>query len=234
MTLLMRTLAIGDIHGCLRALDGLLETIRPQSDDLVIALGDYVDRGPDSRGVVWRLLELRSRCRLITLRGNHDQMMLDARGDPAALHGWMLCGGRQALESYATGGGPGRLEDVPESHWRFLEETRPYFETETHLFVHGRVFPDLPLDEQPDYMLYWEKLDETADPHFSGKVMICGHTAQKSGCPRDLGHAVCIDTFVYGSGWLTGLDVGTGRYWQANQRGQTRTGRLGGSDDETE
>jgi serine/threonine protein phosphatase 1 len=59
--------------------------------------------------------------------------------------------------------------------------------------------------------------------------MVCGHTAQKSGLPRDHGHAVCIDTWVYGKGWLTCLDVATGEFWQANQRGQTRAGRLGGA-----
>ena len=56
--------------------------------------------------------------------------------------------------------------------------------------------------------------------------MVCGHTKQRSGRPRNWGHAVCIDTWVYGDGWLTCLDVRTGRYWQANQAGQTRTDYL--------
>ncbi len=224
----MRTLAIGDIHGCLRALDGLLDLVRPQPDDLVVTLGDYIDRGPNSRGVIDRLLELRERCRLVTLCGNHDQMMLEARLGPEPLREWLLCGGRQTLHSYASTGGPGRLDDVPASHWQFLEGLEPYYEAATHFFVHGNVYPALALDEQPTYMLYWEKLTERfTAPHCSGKVMVCGHTAQKSGLPLDLGHAIGIDTFVYGSGWLTCLDVGSGRLWQARQSGERRAGRLG-------
>jgi serine/threonine protein phosphatase 1 len=77
-------------------------------------------------------------------------------------------------------------------------------------------------------MLYWQKLiPRWSAPHCSGKVMVCGHTAQKTGAPLDLGHAVCIDTYVYGSGWLTCLDVQTGELWQARQTGETRTGWLG-------
>jgi serine/threonine protein phosphatase 1 len=225
----MRVLAIGDIHGCLRAFDRLLEIVRAEPEDLLVLLGDYVDRGPDSRGVIDRLLDIRDRYRLVTLRGNHDQMMLDASDDPAqARREWLQCGGQPTLDSYAPAGESGRLEHVPERHWHFLEATLPFYETLTHFFVHGNVDPELPLDEQPAYMLYWEKLTERFSvQHCSGKVMICGHTAQKSGVPLDLGYAVCIDTFVYGTGWLTCLDVATGRLWQARQTGETRTGRLG-------
>ena len=222
----MRTLAIGDIHGCLHALNALLAIVQPQKDDLLIALGDYTDRGPDSRGVIDRLLRLRDECRLICLRGNHDQMMLDARHDPATLWEWLQFGGRETLASYGRDSAA-TLYDIPELHWQFLEVTRPYYETETHIFVHGRLDPDLPLDEQPSYLLYWEKLDRHAPKHCSGKTVICGHTAQRSGVPLDLGHAVCIDTFVYGKGWLTCLDVETRELWQARQTGATRTGRLG-------
>jgi serine/threonine protein phosphatase 1 len=75
-------------------------------------------------------------------------------------------------------------------------------------------------------VLLWEKLHDPL-PHVSGKVMVCGHTKQNSGVPLNLGHAVCIDTGVYEpDGWLTCLDVRTGQYWQANQRGQTLTSRL--------
>jgi serine/threonine protein phosphatase 1 len=220
----MRTLAIGDIHGCLRALDDLLQLVRPQPDDVLVALGDYADRGPESRGVIDRLLEWQTRCRLIALRGNHDVMMLDARDGDNALREWLLCGGRQTLESY----GQGRLEDVPDRHWQFLEATLPFHEIATHFFVHANVYPEMPLDEQPEYMLCWEKLDrQWSVPHCSGKIMICGHSAQKSGVPLDLGHAVCIDTCVYGAGWLTCLDVTSGQLWQARQSGETRIGKLG-------
>jgi serine/threonine protein phosphatase 1 len=223
----MRVLAIGDIHGCRRSLDLLLSLVAPKPDDLLITLGDYVDRGPDSCGVIERLLALRKRHRLILLRGNHEQMMLAARVDDDHFQEWLLCGGRQSLASYPASSPPPRLQDVPERHWRLLEEDCvSYYETDTHFFVHANADADLPLDEQPDYLLYWESLLQEPRPHVSGKVMVCGHTAQRSGLPLDYGHAVCIDTWAYGRGWLTCLDVQTGRLWQANEAGQSRTGWL--------
>src|SRR5262245_4704597 len=96
----MRTLAIGDIHGCLRALDGILDEVAPQADDLVITLGDYIDRGPDSKGVLDRVLELSQRCRCVHLRGNHEVMMLAARESDRHFWEWLSCGGKQALASY--------------------------------------------------------------------------------------------------------------------------------------
>ena len=76
---------------------------------------------------------------------------------------------------------------------------------------------------------WWEQFKDP-EPHESGKIMVCGHTAQKSGRPCSVGHAVCIDTWAHGRGWLTCLDVGSGMYWQANQQGETRKGWLEDSD----
>jgi serine/threonine protein phosphatase 1 len=239
----MRILAIGDIHGCLTAFNTLLDAVSPQPDDQIIALGDYVDRGPDSRGVLDRLIDLYSRGRLVPLLGNHDIMMLEARlGDDL---GWLCFGGKETLQSYGIASDelPPRsrrvrdsdeetdwtselLTKVPKSHWKFLEkDCLPYCETEEHIFVHANLYPNLPLNEQPDSVLYWEKLEQPCR-HESGKTMICGHTRQKSGVPLDLGSSICIDTSVYEGGWLTCLDVLSGRLWQANQQGQTRTGCL--------
>jgi serine/threonine protein phosphatase 1 len=235
----MRVLAIGDIHGCLRSFDTLLDAVSPQPEDQLITLGDYIDRGPDSRGVLDRLLALYAGGQLVPLRGNHDVMMLDARCGRDL--DWLLVGGKQTLRSYGVPdakiaalqqgvgwfGDPEEvLEAIPERHWEFLEQTcLPYYETDKHIFVHANLYPDLPLQDQPDYMLYWERLDE-ACAHVSGKTMICGHTRQKNGLPRDLETTVCIDTNVYDGGWLTCLDVLSGRVWQANERGQLRTGSL--------
>ncbi len=219
------TLAIGDIHGCLTALDALLDFVQPQPDDLVVTLGDYVDRGPDSKGVLDRLIELRGRCRLVALHGNHEIMMLEASHGADGFREWCNCGGKQALESY----GPFLdwdtfLERIPRQHWRFLsDDCVSFHETDTHFFVHANVYADTPLAEQPDHMLFWESLVETwSRPHESGKIMVCGHTQQRSGQPLNLGHAVCIDTCAYAGGWLTCLDVETGMYWRANQRGENR------------
>jgi serine/threonine protein phosphatase 1 len=221
----MRTLAIGDIHGCSRALELILDMVQPQPKDVVITLGDYVDRGPDSRGVIDRLLDLRRQCVLIPLQGNHDIMMLKARHDQSAFEDWLLSGGKQAMQSYGVEPLWSNLTTgVPWNHWRFLEGCEPYYQTLTHFFVHANAYPDMPLAEQPDHMLYWETLSpEYACPHQSGKIMVCGHSAQRSGKPLNLGHAVCIDTWVYGRGWLTCLDVANGQYWQAKEDGNGAT-----------
>jgi serine/threonine protein phosphatase 1 len=229
----MRILAIGDIHGCSRALDALLAALAPQPDDLVITLGDYVDRGPDSSGVLDRLLALHATGRHVGLRGNHDQMMLMARAEPWDSGLWLACGGDETLASYGIRWGDAQAvaDFVPEGHWRFLEDDCvDWFETERHFFVHANAYPDVPLAEQPLSMLYWEKLLEPC-AHVSGKVMVCGHTPQKGGRPRNLGTTVCIDTGVYAGGWLTGLDVLTGRYWQADEGGAVRAGWLDEAED---
>lgn len=225
----MRKLAIGDIHGCLRAFDAILEEVDPQADDLLVTLGDYVDRGPDSKGVLDRMLWLQGRCQFLSLKGNHDLMMLGASQDKEHFDEWLKSGGRETLASYkATEDWQSFAEAIPMTHWRFLSDhCVPYHETNEHFFVHANVCPDLPLAEQPDYMLYWEKLEMgTWCPHESGKTMICGHSAQRSGRPLVLDQAICIDTWVYGNGWLTCLDVDLEVYWQANERGQTRVGNL--------
>lgn len=220
----MRTIAIGDIHGCLRALDTLLEFAKVTPQDQVISLGDYVNRGPDSAGVLDRLIALHEAGDLIAIRGNHDQVMIDTRVRYNARDSFMSFGGRATLDSYAARGGEGTLDDVPDEHWHFLEDVCVnYHETDTHFFVHANVYPDMPLEEQPLFMLHYERFDNPA-PHCSGKIMVCGHTSQKSGNPVSVGHAICIDTWVYGKGWLTALDIASGKIWQANQKGETRTG----------
>jgi serine/threonine protein phosphatase 1 len=220
----MRTLAIGDIHGCSKALEALLGEVRPEADDLVITLGDYVDRGPDSFGVVERIRKLKEANRVKCLRGNHELMMLAARVDDEHFREWLRCGGRQTLASYSVSLEGHSLDEIPKSHWDFIEhECIDWYETATHFFVHANVYPEMVLSEQPSYMLHWESMHEKPQPHVSGKVMICGHTSQRSGKPLNYGHAICIDTWVYGQGWLTCLDVASGKVWQANQQGQKRS-----------
>ena len=222
----MRILAFGDIHGCLAAFDALLNLVAPVSHDLLVTLGDHIDRGPDSCGVVERLLEQHARHRMVSLCGNHEQMILEARQSPAVYDSWLMYGGAATLKSYSRSGRAGHFDDIPEEHWDFFErDCLDWFETDRHFFVHAGAFPDLALDEQPLYMLRWEKF-HAPHPHVSGKVMICGHTRQLNGLPRNVGHAVCIDTWVYGQGWLTCLDALSGHFWQANQRGETREGEL--------
>ncbi len=223
----MRTLAIGDIHGSTAALDTLFEVVAPTPQDLLVFLGDYVDRGPDSKGVLDRLIALATSGQpLVCLRGNHELMMLRARHDRSELKMWLSVGGTQAIGSYAVNGMRAHLDSVPPIHWEFLEKgCVDYFETDTHLFVHARVDPSLPLDRQSESELFWEFVNAPVR-HESGKRMICGHSSQRSGLPRAWRTTVCVDTGAYAGGWLTCLDVHSGQYWQASQAGHTRVDYL--------
>ncbi len=217
----MRRFAIGDIHGCYAALLALDEALQFGVEDVVVTLGDYVDRGPDSRLVLDHLIALEQRTTLVPLLGNHELMMLEARLGGDAFDCWRDVGGNATLDSYKVQ----TMEGIPARHWKFLETCRRFHETERDFFVHANAQPDLALAEQPDEMLFWETFDHPP-PHQSGRRMICGHTSQRSGVPVNLGHAVCIDTCAYGGGWLTCLEVGTGCYWQSNQYSEIRTGVL--------
>jgi len=214
----MRTIAIGDIHGCSQALAALLDAIAPRPQDVVVTLGDYVDRGPDSRGVIGQLIALGDRCRLKPLLGNHELMMLEALAGDESKDFWMECGGRETLESYG-----GRCEAIPQQHLIFLRACRRFHESQGHIFLHANYVSELPLSEQPDFMLFWEHISFLVPgPHRSGKRVIVGHTPQPGGEVLDLDHVVCIDTYCVGGGWLTALEVETGRIWQADREGVLR------------
>jgi serine/threonine protein phosphatase 1 len=215
-----RVIAIGDIHGCSAALDAVLADVAPRLDDLVVTLGDHIDRGPDSRGVIERLLSLRKETELVSILGNHEEMLLSILdGHHYMLGDWLAFGGLATLDSYETE----NPTDIPEEHVEFLRSCVPVVELPTHFFVHASYLPRKPLAKQPAEVLRWESLRERVPkPHRSGKTCICGHTSQKSGDVLYAGHLVCIDTWVYGEGWLTALDVYSGRLWQANQDGQLR------------
>ena len=218
----MRAYAIGDIHGCSLALEGLLAKIAPTPADTIVTLGDYIDRGPNSRGVIERLLALREECNLITLMGNHEIMCLVALGDPAEMALWESAGGRATLLSY--GGSP---ELIPEEHIAFMSNCQRFHETETHLFFHANYMPQLPLEEQPPSALFWEHITRRLPaPHMSGKTAIVGHTPQQSGRVLDCDHLIGIDTYVFGEGLLTALEVNTRKTWQATKYGFAFEGKL--------
>jgi serine/threonine protein phosphatase 1 len=221
-----RTIAIGDIHGCRLALTTLLDAIAPTPDDTLVTLGDYIDRGPDSRGVLDEVIALSGRCRLVPLLGNHEEMLLLGQINSDVLKSWLSCGGVEAVRSYGwTPGGPRRslTEWIPKRHWDFLARCLHYHETDTHIFLHAGYVPNLPLKEQPAVALRWRVTDaRTAVPHQSGKIAVVGHTPQRSGNVLDLGFLICIDTDCCRGGWLTGLDVQTGQVWQADNNGRLR------------
>ena len=215
-----RIIAIGDIHGCVNALDSILEAIQPCADDLLISLGDFVDQGCETRLVIDCLRDLRDRCELVCLTGNHEEMLLAARSSEPALRHWEVCGGVQTLNSYRFGG---TLDDIPEDHWEFVRSCRDFFETDNHIFVHANFDPRLPMPAQEDYTLRWELLEpDVARCHGSGKTVIVGHTEQADGEVLDLGCVKCIDTACWRYGWLTALEVNTNQIWQASRFGQLR------------
>jgi serine/threonine protein phosphatase 1 len=159
-----RTIAIGDVHGCSAALAALLAAVEPSADDVVIALGDYIDRGPDSRGVIEQLLALGRHCRLVHLKGNHEEMVLTAMYNREMLRCWLSCGGVEMLASYGftlDTAPPWRQwhEAIPREHWAFLAGCRNWYETDTHLFLHAGYDPKLPPDQQPGEVLRWQFTD---------------------------------------------------------------------------
>ncbi|MFN7562433.1 MAG: metallophosphoesterase, partial [Prosthecobacter sp.] len=125
----MRTLVIGDIHGCSAALDVLLKELAPGADDTLVTLGDYVDRGPDSKGVIQRLIELDTQMKLVPIMGNHEILMLDAKKREIDFESWLAIGGRSTMESYAGAPVP-EWTAVPKAHWEFMgTRCQRYFET---------------------------------------------------------------------------------------------------------
>jgi serine/threonine protein phosphatase 1 len=176
-------------------LRALLEVVAPGRKDTVVTLGDYIDHGPDSQGVVRLLLALIGRCTLMPLMGDHEEMFLAALGCQDDFRCWLAAGGDQTLRSY----GVAHARGIPRLHSSFLNSCEGYHETDTHLFVHASYRADLPMERQPASMLRWGSLDaERSGPHLSGKVAGVGHTPQRSGEVLDLGHLVCIDTHCYG------------------------------------
>lgn len=215
-----RLIAIGDIHGCALALEALLEAIQPKRADTIVVLGDFVDQGRDTRSVVDRLIALESQCRLVCLRGNHEEMLLAALVTAGARRFWENAGGAATVYSYRFGG---TMKDIPDDHLEFISECLDYYETDKHIFLHASFDPQLPMAAQPTHLLRWVMLDPAgARCHQSGKTVICGHTEQESGEVLDLGCIKCIDTACWRYGWLAALDVHSGTVWQASRFGVLR------------
>ncbi len=223
MTSRGRTIAIGDVHGCAHALESLLSEIAPEAQDTLICLGDFIDTGRDTKEVIELLLQLDSKCDLICLLGNHEEMLLSAMADPKLLPSWLACGGQSTVNSYRFCGG---LADISDEHVAFIRRCRDYWETSTHLFTHANYEPELPLSEMEPYTLRWSPVDEQANyrMHYSGKPVLVGHTEQRNGEVLDKGSLICIDTYCHAYGWLTALEVDKGRIWQASRWGALREG----------
>ena len=210
-----RTFAIGDIHGCLPHLDRLLAEIeyRPESHRLVF-LGDYVDRGPDSAGVLDRILELKAgNPEIVTLMGNHERMFLDFLDGTHTKPFWYN-GGRQTLSSYQRRETswlrrPGSAT-IPDEHVAFLRSLPLLHTTSTHIFVHAGLRPGIPLEEQKEDDLLWIREPFFTAPNTFGRTVVFGHSPMVDPFHDD--GKVGIDTGACYSGPLTAYEVEQDRF----------------------
>lgn len=217
-----RSIVFGDVHGDSRSLNLLLDQINPQTEDHLIFLGDVIDRGLDSNGVIRTLIDLSSRTRLTLITGNHEEMCLEGHNqEPPNLSKWLAMGGQSAIDSYET-------ERMPQNHLDFLAKGVDYFENESFIFLHANWSNGCQLKDTPARILRWEFLPndrERIPRHFSGKTVICGHTTVGDNA-LDLGRLIGLDTGAgEGRGWLTALDVDAGVFHAANEYGEYRTYR---------
>lgn len=174
-------IAIGDIHGCHDSLVALLTQLEAYPNRTLVFLGDYVDRGPDSFAVIETLRHLALSRECVFLRGNHEQMLLDALmdPDPQTWQMWMLNGGGTTLRSYESRG-----MDIfsTAGHADFFVATEMYHETDQFLFVHGGIDPhksvadNLATGDSYDFM--WERRHLKNEPVWE-KTVVFGHTPMK-------------------------------------------------------
>jgi serine/threonine protein phosphatase 1 len=198
-----RTFVFGDIHGCVDEVSRLLDAIAPDDADTVCFLGDYVDRGPSSKGVIDRMLQLRGegpRCQF--LRGNHEDMFLAYIGE-SGHHGdaFLWNGGRTTLESYGLTGyaGAEAASRLPEEHLEFLRALEMRFIAGDFLCVHAGVRPTRALDDQDDEDLMWIREEFITAKHPFPHTILYGHTPQRE-IRLDLPYKLGLDTgLVYGS-----------------------------------
>ena len=217
-----RLIAFGDIHGCDAALAAVLEAIKPVQNDQLVFLGDYIDRGPDSCQVIDRLIKLKQNFDVVTILGNHEEMMLGALEGKSPMGWWTMHGGAETLDSYGYND-DGDFSIVPEKHLAFINDCLNIYVTDSFFFTHGNYVANESLDQQPAEALRWESFHQRMpEPHASGRTAVVGHTSQKDGDIFDAGYFKCIDTFCHGGGWLTAFDVLSGEVWQADRTGRLR------------
>jgi serine/threonine protein phosphatase 1 len=224
-----RLLAVGDIHGCVDELAVLLRAVAPSAGDTLVFLGDYVDRGPSSCGVIDLLIELRdsARCETVFLRGNHEDMFLAYLGEEGS-HGeaFLFNGGRATLASYGLTPplrGAQALRRVPESHLAFLRGSQLWYLHEPFLFVHAGISPLRPLEAQEKEDLLWIREEFVRNRHRLPQTVVFGHTPQRE-VLWHLPFKIGLDTgCVYGNK-LSCLDL-TSRSLLQVERGSTAVTR---------
>ncbi len=204
-----RLLAVGDIHGCRGLLQQLMLKVAPSADDQVIFLGDYIDRGPDSRGVIDYLLDFRERWpQTVFLKGNHEAMLLNFLAGHERLL-YLLNGGETTLYGYRE---RGKLA-IPQSHLQFFRDLRLYFETEHHIFVHAGLRPGASLQNQREDDLLWIREDFLNSDSRWGKTIVFGHTPMRK--PHLKPERIGLDTGAAYGRSLSCCDVIRRKIWTA-------------------
>ncbi len=204
-----RLLAVGDIHGCREQLEKLMSKVQPTAEDRIVFLGDYVDRGPDSRGVLDYLIAFGRRFpRSVFLKGNHEEMFLDFIAGRNQLI-YYSNGGESTLEQYREGS---KLR-IPRAHLDFLENLETFYETDRFIFVHAGLRPGIPLGEQHPRDMLWIRDDFLFTAYNWGKKVVFGHTPRSDVLFSR--NKIGLDTgAVYGR-ILSCCDVENETCWQA-------------------
>ena len=214
-----RIYAVGDIHGradLLARMRGLVAddiSRNPPGDAVVVLLGDYVDRGPDSRGVVESLATEPFAVPAVYLLGNHEAMLLEFLRRPEIGEAWRRFGGVETAHSYGVdladlkagrnlAGVSRRLQEaIPPHHLSFLESLKLQYRAGDFFFCHAGVRPGVPLEEQREEDLLWIRDDFVGCSEPLGAVVVHGHTPEERPSVRD--NAIGIDTGAYITGRLT-------------------------------
>jgi serine/threonine protein phosphatase 1 len=195
------TYVIPDIHGRYDLLDEALASIAARSGGeagVIVTIGDYVDKGPDSKAVVDRLLSgVDAGWSLIALKGNHDALMVEALRDPSKMAAWLAKGGDAALASY--GGDPAA---VPLSHIAWLDQLRLMHVDAHRLYVHAGVDPAIPLDRQSEATLLWNRYPKGFPDGYGELHVVHGHDNFPDG-PLLYPGRTNLDTLAWRTGRLT-------------------------------
>ena len=208
----LMTYAIGDVHGCLDQLTALIDLCmkhcagRPMR---LVFLGDYIDRGPDSRGVIERLRTLQSEMPdVVCLRGNHEALLLEAfETDDEGL--WLLNGAAQTLLSY----GVTEAAALPRDHVDWIAALPFYFDDGTRFFVHAGVNPAMPLDRQSEQDMLWIREPFLSSDRDYGRFIVHGHTPMKTARPDLRRNRLNLDTAAVYGGRLTAAVFSGDKAW---------------------
>jgi len=210
-----RLYAIGDIHGCAKELGLLLSHLvnkeKLTSEDAVVFIGDYIDRGPDSRGVIQELLSFKNKFPNTSfLRGNHEDMFLSFLGfEGRQGKVYLFNGGQICLKSYGipdTRAPEDVLGDIPPQHLSFLLELEKGVKAGKYLFVHAGLNPLVDLDSQDDRDLYWIRDEFIMNIHKFDSTVIFGHTPYQD-IVFHLPYKIGIDTGVVFGNTLSCIEL---------------------------